>query len=224
MARMSSTSAMNRLVERLSRLPGIGKRSAQRLAFHLIKQPADEVNALAAALIEMKRNTKQCSICHNLTESDPCPICGDEQRDSGVVLVVEQPSDVVSFEQLGLFKGVYHVLMGRLAPLDGIGAGDLTIDLLLERVRRGRVDAKPQAAETSHPTPHTPHPGIREVIIGTNATIEGDGTAMYLVQELNKLGVHVTRLARGLPFGSPMELVSKAVLADALQGRRGVDG
>ena len=216
MARMSSTSAMNRLVERLSRLPGIGKRSAERLAFHLIKQPADEVNALASALVEMKRNTKQCSICHNLTESDPCPVCSDPQRDAGTVLVVEQPSDVISFEQLGLFKGVYHVLMGRLAPLDGIGAGDLTIGPLLERVKRGQGDAKPQAAESAHP--------IHEIIIGTNATIEGDGTAMYLVQELNKLGVKVTRLARGLPYGSPMELVSKAVLADALQGRRGVDG
>ncbi len=206
---------MNRLVERLSRLPGIGKRSAERLAFHLLKHSNEECTLLAQAIIDLKRNTRQCSICSNLTDVDPCPICSDPQRDHSTVLVVEQPNDLVSMEQMGLYKGVYHVLMGRIAPLDGVGPGDLTVMALIDRVKRGLATtamdgATPRAAE------------VREVIIGTNASLEGDGTALYLAQQLEPLGVKVSRLARGLPFGSQMELVSKAVLADALQGRQRV--
>jgi recombination protein RecR len=196
---------MNRLVDRLSRLPGIGKRSAERLAFHLLKEPHEECALLAQAIVDLKRNTKQCSICSNLADVDPCPICADPQRDRGLVLVVEQPNDLVSIEQTGLYKGVYHVLMGRIAPLDDVGPGDLTAAALVDRVRLGGA---------GH------HPRIQEVIIGTNPSLEGDGTALFLAQELEKLGAKVSRLARGLPFGSQMELVSKAVLADALLGRQ----
>jgi len=220
MARTSSTTSMNRLVERLSRLPGIGKRSAERLAFHLLKQSTDECTQLAQAIIDLKRNTKQCSICSNLTDIDPCPICSDPQRDQSTVLIVEQPNDLVSMEQMGLYKGVYHVLMGRIAPLDGVGPGDLTVTALIDRVKLGKAATSSASSDTSDTTPHAPH--IQEVIIGTNPSLEGDGTALYLAQELEALGVKVSRLARGLPFGSQMELVSKAVLADALQGRQRV--
>src|SRR5690606_2803811 len=140
-----------------------------------------------------------CSICGHVSESDPCPICTDPQRDHGQILVVEQPSDVASLEQTGLYKGVYHVLMGRLAPLEGVGPGDLNIDRLLQRVASG---------------------GVREVILATNPTLEGDGTALYLAQQLGQRGVKVSRLARGLPTGSSLGTVSKAVLVDALQGRQ----
>lgn len=228
MKRGSHTSSMNRLIGQLSRLPGIGKRSAERLAFHLLKQPTRDVLELSRAVADLKKHTKQCSVCFNLTDVDPCPICTDPQRDRGLVLVVEQPSDVLSMESTGLYQGVYHVLLGRLSPLDGIGPGDLTIGALLERVRRGSIQggtddgadrdatgdsdsrAKPQAA------------AIHEVIIGTNANIESDGTALHLMQELGTLQVKVSRLARGLPYGQNVEMVSKAVLADAIQGRQAV--
>ena len=257
MAGTSHASSMNRLVALLSRLPGIGKRSAERVAFHLLKQPGEEVTQLAQAIIDLKRNTKQCSICFNVAEADPCPICCDERRDRGLVLVVEQPNDLVSIEQTGMFKGVYHVLMGRIAPLDGIGPGDLTVDELLERVVRGqksevrgqKPEVRSQKSEVGNQNPsqdaalkaanlepatqnselrthnaeprtqNSSAPPIHEIIIGTNPTLEGDGTALYLQRELAKLGVKVTRLARGLPHGSHMALVSKAVLADALMGR-----
>lgn len=221
MARTSSTTSMNRLVERLSRLPGIGKRSAERLAFHLLKQSNEECTLLAQAIIDLKRNTRQCSICSNLTDVDPCPICSDPQRDQSTVLIVEQPNDLVSMEQMGLYKGVYHVLMGRIAPLDGVGPGDLTVMALIDRVKKGREKTAAQSTGDAE-APLPSHPLIQEVIIGTNASLEGDGTALYLAQQLEALGVKVSRLARGLPFGSQMELVSKAVLADALQGRQRV--
>jgi recombination protein RecR len=194
---------MNRAVQALSRLPGIGKRSAERIAFHLLKQPVEEAMALAQAVTDLKRNVRHCSICFNLTESDPCPICSDPERDAGVILVVEQPGDVVRFESTGMFNGRYHVLMGRLSPLDGIGPGELNVESLIRRV-----------------TPKPGQPAVREVVLGTSPNLEGDGTAMYLAQELGQRGIHVTRLARGLPTGSSLELTSKAVLNDALLGRQ----
>ncbi len=194
---------MNRLVERLARLPGIGTRSAQRMAMHLLKVTRDEAHDLAQAIIDLKNNSRQCSVCCNLTLADPCDICADESRDQGLVLVVEQPNDVAAFEATGLYHGVYHVLMGRLSPLDGLGPGELTISGLLERAETGRV---------------------REVILGTNPTLEGDGTALYLAQELEKLNIKVTRLARGLPTGYQLETAAKAVLADAIQGRQSMKG
>lgn len=200
----STTSAMNRLVERLSRLPGLGKRSAERIAFHLLKAPPDEARQLAEAIVQLKARIRQCSTCFNLTEADPCPICGDAARDRTTILVVEQPSDVATLETLGVYRGIYHVLMGRIAPLDSIGPGDLTIDALLERVSVG----------------HGGDAAVREVILGMNPTLEGDGTALYLAQQLEPLGVRVSRLARGLAAGSSVETASKAALVDALHGRR----
>ena len=193
------TAAMDRLVERLGRLPGIGKRSAERIAFYLLKASPQEVSELASALSDLKRNVRHCSQCFNLTETDPCPICADGRRDHKTVLVVEQPADVATLESTGLYRGVYHVLMGCLAPLEGVGPGELNIESLIERVERE---------------------GVTEVILGTNPTLEGDGTALYLAQRLGKMGVKVSRLARGLPTGGSLERLSKAVLADALAGRR----
>lgn len=194
---------MNRLVDALATLPGIGARSAQRIAFHLLKTPASEAEELARAIVELKKNTRQCDVCFNLTDAPRCPICSDPRRDASTVLVVEQPTDVASFEALGMYKGVYHVLMGRLSPLDGLGAGELTIDALLRRVVSGQV---------------------REVILGTHPTLEGDGTALYLVRELAASGVRVTRLARGVPTGYSLDLASKAVLADAIHARQPMTG
>lgn len=190
---------MARLVEQLSRLPGIGKRSAERLAFYLLKAPAEQANALAAAITDLKRNVRHCSVCFNLCESDQCAICTDPRRDRSIVLVVEQPSDIASIESTGTYHGLYHVLMGRLSPLDGVGPGELNIQSLLDRVSAGVIS---------------------EIVLATNPTLEGDGTALFLAQQLEDRGVKVSRLARGIPTGASLELVSKAVLTDAIQGRQ----
>lgn len=199
---------MARLIAQLTRLPGIGKRSAERIAFDLLKEPAEVGIALADAIRDLKENTLQCSVCFNLAERDPCGICGDDRRDLTKVLVVEQPHDVATLESTGQYDGVYHVLMGRLSPLDGVGPSELTIAALLDRAEAGEVG---------------------EVILGTSPTIEGDGTAMYLAERLEKLGrggrdIKVTRLARGLPTGVNLEVVSKAVLGDAITGRHELGG
>jgi len=199
-------SAYDNLLDELEKLPGIGRRSAERIAFHLLRQPADSSVHLANALTRFRTNLKVCSACGHVTESDPCPICANPKRESGTLLVVEQPSDVVAIEQAGAYKGRYHVLMGRLSPMEGIAAGELNIAGLLDRVQAGR-SGKPQA-ET-----------IAEVILATNPTLEGDGTALYLAQALAQLGVKVTRLARGMPVGSSLQTVSKAVLSDAIHAR-----
>ena len=191
----------DRLVDRLSRLPGIGRRSAQRMTFDLLRQSTDDALALADAIRDLKQNVKHCSQCFNVTEADPCSICADPRRDGSTVLVVEQPNDVMAIETTGTYRGVYHVLMGRLAALDGIGPGELNVTSLLERARGG---------------------GVREVIIGTNPTLEGDGTALYLAEQLGQAGLTVSRLARGMATGSSLQTASKAVLADALEDRRPV--
>jgi len=192
-------SAYARLLEQLETLPGIGRRSAERIAMQLLRQPAEQTAALADAIRAFRDDLKVCSLTGHVSESDPCAIATDPSRDHATVLVVEQPTDVYAIEQTGTYRGSYHVLMGRLAPLDAIGPGDLNIDSLVERAQRG---------------------GIDEVILATNPTLEGDGTAMYLADKLRGLGVRVTRLARGVPTGSHVQGVSKAVLADAIQGRR----
>lgn len=214
MEESSHLSALNRLITQLSRLPGVGKRSAQRLAFHLLKQPADEVAQLAAAIADLKHGVRHCSVCFNLTETDPCPICRDLKRDRGLLLVVEQPNDVAIFESTGTFRGVYHILMGRLSPLDGVGPGELNVDTLVERVKAASQTHPAESPDQSPPT------DVREVILGLCPTLEGDGTALYLADQLNQLGVKVTRLARGLPTGSSLDFVSKAVLVDSIQGRQ----
>jgi len=195
--------ALERLIDHLGQLPGIGKRSAERIALHLLRQPSEATLELADAIRGYVEGLAVCSVCGNIAETDPCPICEDPERDRTTLLVVEQPSDVATIEQTGSYRGLYHVLMGRLAPLDGIGAGDLNIDGLIHRVRRGSV---------------------KEVVIATNPTLEGDGTALLLQERLEPSGVAVSRLARGVPIGTNLATVSKAVLCDAIAGRTGMAG
>jgi recombination protein RecR len=190
--------SLERLMSELTRLPGIGPRSAERIAFHLLRTSHDEAMQLAGAIRNVKENLKHCSRCYNLTEDDPCRICSDPGRDASTIVVVEQPKDVMLFEQTGLIKGVYHVLMGHIAPLEGVEPEHLTIDALVERVRGG---------------------GVEEVVLATNPTVEGDGTALHVHSLLEPLGVRVSRLARGLAVGSQVEYASRAMLEAAITGR-----
>jgi recombination protein RecR len=194
-------------VENLKALPGIGTRTAERLAFHLIKLSEDEAMQLAQAIRDVKRNLTHCSQCFHFTEKDPCPICSDPQRDKSLVCVVEQPKDLMAFEKAGSFRGVYHCLLGHLAPLEGIEPDDLTIGPLLKRAESG---------------------GIREIVIATNPDLEGEGTAVYLRDQLadvaRRKGIKVTRIARGVPAGAEIESVSSAILTDAMTGRQSYDG
>jgi len=193
------TDSLNELIEQFGKLPGIGPKTAERLAFHILKTAPEEAIALAKAISDVKTNIKQCRICFNLAESDTCRICSDHRRDKNVICVVEQPRDVISLEKTGLCKWVYHVLNGHIAPLEGIEPSDLTIDELVKRVRIG---------------------GIEEVVMATNPNIEGDGTTLYITSVLKPLGVKITRLARGLPTGSNIEYASGSILADAILGRQ----
>ena len=197
----SYTQSIQNLMNELSRLPGIGMRSAERIAFHLLKQSPDEAMKLAEAIHDVKTRIKHCSVCYNLTEQDPCSICADPSRDQGLVCIVEQPKDLLALESAGLYRGVYHVLLGRIAPLEGIDPQDLTIDALIQRLASGTV---------------------REVIMGTNPTMEGDGTALFIQNEIAAKfpSVQVTRLARGLPAGSSIEYANRNILADAISGRQ----
>ncbi|MFO0974317.1 MAG: recombination mediator RecR [Phycisphaerae bacterium] len=191
--------SLARLQAEFEKLPGIGPRSAERLAFHVLKSPRDEALRLADAIRDVKDHVRHCSACFNLTEADPCPICADPRRDATIVYVVEQPKDLLALEATGLVRGVYHVLLGHIAPLDGVEPADLTLDALLKRVRAGK---------------------IREVVLATNPTLEGEGTGLHIRSALADLpGVRVTRLARGLPSGSQIEYASKAILRDAIEGR-----
>jgi len=200
--------SVRRLIERLTRLPGIGSRSAERLAFYVLKSEPDEALALAKAIEDVKSKVRHCSVCFNIADDDPCPICADDRRDRGTVLVVEQPKDLIALEQTGMYRGIYHVLMGRLSPLDGVGPADLTIDALMGRVQ--------DPARNAGAVP------VEEVVLGLNPTVEGDGTALHLAEQL-KGRVKVSRLARGLPTGWQLEYANKAVLADAISGRREID-
>lgn len=190
---------MARLMSELGKLPGIGPKTAERLAHHLLAAPRPEVMALAEALRALKDQVKRCSRCCAPTEHETCEICCDPRRDASLVCVVEQPRDLAAMERSGTYRGVYHVLHGRLSPLDGVGPEQLTIDALAERVRRG---------------------GVQEVVMATNPATEGDGTALYVSSLLAPAGVRVTRLARGLPSGSGLEFANNQMLADAFEGRR----
>jgi recombination protein RecR len=204
--------AINRLIDEFAALPGIGRRSAERLAFYVLKSEPGVAAGLARAIEAAKRDVRHCSICSNLTDADPCPICQDAKRDRGCVLVVEQPKDLIALEQTGLHKGVYHVLLGHLSPLDGLGPEALTVFRLLERVR--------EAGSNSGGVP------VNEIVLGLNPTVEGDGTGLYLSEEIKRIGggrVKLSRLARGLPSGGQLEYANKAVLADAIQGRQAVE-
>lgn len=190
--------SLERLIGELKKLPGIGVRSAERLAFHLLRATSEEAQSLADAIMSLKNKVRHCSRCYNLTEDALCQICADPTREHARIWVVEQPKDLMALEATGLVRGVYHVLMGHIAPLEGVGAGDLTIEQLAERVKSGSIE---------------------EVVLATNPTIEGDGTALYLETILEPLGVKTTRLARGLAVGSPLEYATTAMLEAAIRGR-----
>jgi recombination protein RecR len=192
------TKSLNQLIEQFGKLPGIGPKTAERLAFYILKTDTPEAMALAEAIRDVKQNIRQCKVCFNLSETDTCAICSDTRRQREILCVVEQPKDVIMLEKTGLCKWVYHVLNGHIAPLEGIEPADLTIDALVKRVRQGQ---------------------IQEVVMATNPNIEGDGTALYIRSLLSSLGVRVTRLARGLPTGSTIEFSNGSILADAILGR-----
>lgn len=191
--------AVAELVEQLGRLPGVGRKSAERLAFHLLRVSEQEALALAESIRRVRQDVRYCATCFNLSESETCAICADPARDATRICVVEQPRDLMSVEQSGVFKGVYHVLLGRIAPLDGIGPDQLTIDGLVERVRTGN---------------------FAEIIMATNPTVEGDGTSLYISNLLSEFPVEITRLARGITAGSVLEYANREMIADALSGRQ----
>lgn len=189
-----------RLIEELQRLPGIGPKGAQRLAFHLLKTPREETERLSEALREVKASVTYCSVCNNITDADPCVFCSNADRQHDVICVVEEPQNVGSIEKTREFKGVYHVLMGALSPLQGIGPDELKIKGLLGRVANG----------------------VTEVILATNPNVEGEATAIYLARLLKPLGVKVTRIAMGVPVGSDLEYADEVTMHKAMEGRREV--
>lgn len=190
---------VNHLIDQFATLPGIGRKSAERLAYHILRCSNDEALRLADAIRKVKQTVRPCRVCYNLAESETCDICNDARRDRRVVCVVEQPRDLMALEASGVFGGLYHVLQGRISPLEGIGPDQLTIDALVDRVRRE---------------------GVTEIVMATNPTLEGDGTALYISNVLEGTGVKITRLARGIASGSVLEFANKEMLADALRGRQ----
>ena len=198
---MSQPEPLTRLIEQLQRLPGIGKKSAQRLAFHVLRNPREDAERLCDAVRDVKDRVTYCSICNNITEADPCELCTSEERDRRLICVVEEPQNVMAIEKTRDFTGLYHVLMGAISPLQGIGPDDLRIKGLLERVGSG---------------------GIAEVILATNPNVEGEATAIYLARLLKPLGVRVTRIAMGVPVGSDLEYTDEVTMHKAMEGRREV--
>jgi recombination protein RecR len=188
-----------KVIDEFAKLPGIGRKSAERLTYHILRVHKSEALALSDAIRNVRENVRYCEICYNLSEGPRCSICRDPKRDAALLCIVEQPRDLMALEQSGVFQGLYHVLLGRIAPLENIGPDQLTIDALVDRVRAG---------------------GFREVIMATNPTVEGDGTALYVSNLLSEFAVQITRLARGVTTGSILEYTNKEVLADALTGRQ----
>ena len=197
---MSLPDPLVRLIEELQRLPGIGPKGAQRLAFHILKTPRDQTDRLADALREVKERVTYCSVCNNITDADRCTYCSNDQRNHHVICVVEEPQNVSAVERSREFRGVYHVLMGALSPLQGIGPDDLKIKSLLSRVGNG----------------------VTEIILATNPNVEGEATAIYLARLLKPLGVKVTRIAMGVPVGSDLEYADEVTMHKALEGRHEV--
>lgn len=193
------TESVAKLVDEFAKLPGIGKKSAERLAYHVLRVHKNEALGLADAIRNVKENVRYCKVCYNLAEAEECGVCRDPKRDRGLLCVVEQPRDLMALEQTGTYRGLYHVLLGRIAPLEGIGPEQLTVEALVERVRSG---------------------AFREVIMGTNPTLEGDGTALFIANQLQDIPVEITRLARGITSGSVLEFANKEILSDALSGRQ----
>jgi len=198
---LDSIPSFTRLVAELAKFPGIGAKTATRLAFFMLRQPDVAASALATAILDLKRNTRFCSVCFHITEQDPCGICADPLRDQDVLCVVEEPQAVLAVERSRSFRGRYHVLHGALSPLDGIGPDDLKIAPLMERLKDG---------------------AIREVLVATNFTVEGDATALYLARLIQPLGIRITRLAFGIPMGSELEYVDEATVHRAVEGRRDI--
>ena len=192
-------SAIDDLTTELARLPGVGRKTAQRLTYHLLRQPSDQSRRLAAALVALVERVRPCTRCHNLTEVQPCALCTDVRRDDTLLCVVEESSDIAAIERAGEFRGRYHVLGGRLSPINGVQPDDLTIDALVARV----------GAE-----------GVREVIVATNASMEGEATALYVQRALAPAAIRVTRLGRGLPVGGDLEYADAVTIAQALSARR----
>jgi recombination protein RecR len=192
-----TSESVERLVSCLSQLPGIGRKTAQRLALHILRLPQADAESLAAAILDVKQKVRYCSVCSNITEADPCVICASPKRDRSLICVVEDPSDVIALEKTNEFKGLYHVLGGSLSPLDGVGPEDLKIKELLGRIGNG----------------------VQEVILAMNPNVEGEATTLYLTKLLKPLGVKVSRIARGLPIGGDLEFADEATLARALEDR-----
>ena len=194
-----TTDSVSNLIGELNKLPGIGPKSAQRLAYHLLRASDEQARLLADALLSVKQKTKLCSICFNVTESDPCSICCNEQRDQTKICIVEQPQDILALEHTKIYNGLYHVLHGAISPTEGVGTDDIRIKELLNRLQGGTVD---------------------EAILATNTNLEGEQTALYLSKLIAPLGIKVTRLARGLPFGTELEYADDVTLTRAMEGRQ----
>ncbi len=190
--------SISRLIEELTKLPGIGPRSAERIVFHLLKTPLQECARLSEAIAEVKKKIHHCSVCYSVAEADPCPVCSDPGRDPRTLCVVERPADMMAVEKSGGYRGLYHVLMGKIAPLDGVGPDSLRIEELVRRVRKGGVD---------------------EVIIATGSDVEGEATALYLARVLKPLPAKVTRIAHGIPMGSSLDFSDGVTITRALDGR-----
>jgi recombination protein RecR len=192
-----TSEALQHLIEEFARLPGIGRKTAQRLALHVLKQPREDIVRMARALVDVKDRIRACSVCCNITEQDPCSVCASPKRDRSIVCVVEEPNDVIAVEKTNDFRGMYHVLGGSLSPLDGIGPEELKVKELLGRIT----------------------PEVTEVILALNPNVEGEATTIYLTRLLKPLGVMVSRIARGIPVGGDLEFTDEATLARALEGR-----
>lgn len=194
-----ASDAIGRLVQEFSKLPGIGPKSAQRIVFNLLRAPEEKTKNLAEALLSLKQRVNLCSMCFNVTEIDPCPICRNPQRDITQLAIVEQPQDILAIEHTGAYKGLYHVLHGAISPSEGVGVDNIRVNELLNRLKSNNV---------------------KEVILATNTNMEGEQTAMYLARLISPLGIKVTRLARGLPFGTELEYADDVTLTRALEGRQ----
>ena len=195
---MLYSKSLEKLINALNKLPGIGPKTAQRLAFYILKSPIDEAKELSASIMNARENLRYCSVCGSITEKDPCALCDSAERDKSTICIIEQPQDIFVIEKTRGYKGVYHVLMGALSPLDGIGPDDLRIDKLVDRLNKD---------------------GIKEVILATNPNVEGEATAMYLAKILKPFKIKITRLAHGIPMGGDIEYADEMTLAMALEGR-----
>ena len=193
------TESVSNLIDQFAKLPGIGRKSAERLTYHVLRMHKPEALELADAIRNVKENVRYCRTCYNLAEEEECTICRDPRRQRDTLCVVEQPRDLIALEQTGVYHGLFHVLLGKIAPLEGIGPEQLTIDALVRRVREGQ---------------------FKELIMATNPTVEGDGTALHISNLLSELPIHITRLARGITTGSVLEFANKEILSDALSGRQ----